>query len=270
MSRYYIIICIYFLVAGIIQIIFGNMDLAFMAFPVNAAVAAFIAVLLFILNREYGKSKVISFLASLKTTAVAIPVFAACCLVIALFPKFNFTTSYIFNASLLLISVNLFLSIIRYKGRFGFRFMMNHVGIIMIITALSLGSADLKKLKVIIYEGQTVDMAYDGNGTPCKLDYEISLARFEASFYEDGTPSSYSARISAGGREKILEVNSPWAKSWKEDIYISGYEPYPDGLCCFLEIVIQPWKYMILAGFIIFAIGSVMMIFGGKYGRQRT
>lgn len=254
----------YFVAAGLLQLIFGNFDAAFFAFPVNVSVAVFAVAALWVMNREHGRGKLVSFLASLKVTAFSLVMFALCCLVIAFRPDADFTSSYVFNASLLLVEVNLFLAVLRFRGRFRFRFLMNHIGILLMMAGLSLGSADLTKWKVRLAEGESSAIAYDASGLPHELGYEIALKDFTADFNENGVPLSFSAAVTIGDTDRILKVNSPWNRSWKEDVYLSGYDVVEENPAAILEIVRQPWKYVVLTGCILMLLGSVLLIFGGK------
>lgn len=254
----------YFVAAGLLQLLFGNFDPAFFAFPVNVVVAVFAVVALWVLNREYGHGKFITFLASLKVTAFSLVTFALCCLVIAFRPEAGFTSSYVFNASLLLVEVNLFLAVLRYRGRCRFRFLVNHIGIFLMMAGLSLGSTDMAKWKVRLAEGESSDTGYDAAGLPHDLGYELALGDFAAEFHENGVPSSFTASVSIGDTARILKVNSPWNRSWKEDIYLSGYDLSEESVSAVLEIVRQPWKYVVLMGCIMMLFGTVLLIFGGK------
>lgn len=254
----------YFAIASVLDLLHAGLPSAFFAFPVNIALAVLTAAGLYVLNREFHGSRAVVMLSSVRTTAVSLCVFAVCCLVVAFQPDAAFTGSCIFNASLLLVAVNLYLAVLRYRGRRRFRFLMNHIGILLFICGLSLGSADMRKLKVRLEQGESTEIAYDNDGVPASLGYEMRLDRFTAGFHASGVPSSFSADISVDGVGHRLEVNSPWHRSWKEDVYLSGYDMSDDSLSAVIEIVVQPWKYIVLLGCVMMMLGSVLLIFGGK------
>ena len=255
----------YFAIAAAFDLLHAGLPAAFFAFPVNAALAALLAGGLYVLNREFHGSRAVVMLSSVRTTAVLLCVFAVCCLVVAFQPDAAFTGSCIFNASLLLVAVNLYLAVLRYRGRRRFRFLMNHIGILLFICGLSLGSADMRKLKVRLEQGESTEIAYDNDGVPASLGYEMRLDRFTAGFHASGVPSSFCADISVDGVRHRLEVNSPWRRSWKEDVYLSGYDMSDDdSLSAVIEIVVQPWKYIVLLGCLMMMLGSVLLIFGGR------
>lgn len=241
------------------------------AFPVNAAILAAILGLSYVLNREKGGSAFVRTAASGRTSVVLMAVFALCCLVIAFFPKTEFMRSWIFNIVLVCISINLFLAVLRYRGSHKIRFYLNHIGLLVVFASLSFGSADMIRLRTAVEIGETVETAYDRDGRPHSIGYPVTLDSFDAGIGEGDARESFSAAVTADGVRRILRVNRPYVKSWKENIYLYGYDRQAgkDSSYCILEFVIQPWKYLTFAGLIMVMAGSVLLLSGGRKKSQK-
>ncbi len=252
--------------ASLLQALSGNPDIRSFAFPVNVAVLIVLMGGLFVWNREWGGSRVLAALASGYAAVAAIAMAAVCCLVIAFAPGLEFQRSWIFNAVLLLLGTNMYLAILRYRGTYRIRFYLNHAGLLLMLVALSLGAADMRRMRAAVNIGETVDRAYDGSGRAYSLGYSLTLDSFEVDFYHGNVPEEFRAVVSSGERSRLLKVNHPWRKSWKEDIYLTGYDTAAGAASeyCILEFIVQPWKYAALSGLLMFLAGAVLLLWGGR------
>ena len=167
---------------------------------------------------------------------------------------------------LLLTLAVLFLAMLRYRGAMRLRFLLNHAGLFIFIAALAFGAPDMQRLRAAVDTGGSTDVAYDDRGHPHSLGYTLAVESFEADFYDNGQPSGFRAVVTADGKSRTLRVNHPWRKSWRQDIYLAGYDTAAgsDLQYCILEFVVQPWKYAALAGLLLFLAGAVAMIRGGR------
>lgn len=253
-------------VAVVLQALFGNPDTGMFAFPVNAAVLLVLVGGLFVLNREAGGSRFVAALASGRAAVTVIVLTALCCLPVALWPAIEFQRSWIFDAVMLLTLAVLLLATLRYRGTMRLRFRLNHAGLFIFAAALFFGSADMQRLRAAVDLGESTDVAYDEQGSPHSLGYTVTLESFEADFYDNNQPEEFRAVVSVDGRSRMLRVNHPWRKSWRQDIYLAGYDiaAGSESRYCVLEIVVQPWKYAALAGLLMLLAGSVAMIWGGR------
>lgn len=261
----YILVPVLLLAAGL-QIALGNPDIRTFAFPVNVAILCVLAGGLFVLNRERGNSRWVAALASGRAGAVLAGAAALCSLPIAFAPERMWQQSWVFLAVLLLLMANLFLAVLRYRGRFRVRFYLNHVGLLVLIASLAFGAADMERMRAAVNIGESIDTAYTADGMPRALGYTLRVDTFEATFYENNVPAEFRAEVSSEGVSRTLRVNHPWHKSWKEDIYLTGYDTAAGNASeyCILEFVVQPWKYAATAALVAFLAGALLMIWGGK------
>lgn len=252
--------------SAVLQAIMGNPDLGIFSFPVNVALLLALGGVLYVLTKERMGERCLSALSSAHAAAIFVAMAGIGCLLIALFPEWNFQQSWIFSAVLLLLMSNLFLAIFRYKGRFKLRFYLNHVGLLLLIASLSLGAADMRRMRAVVNIGDTVDKAYMENGLPYSLGYEVKLESFDADFYENNVPSEFRAVLSCEGEQHTIRVNHPWRKTWCEDIYLTGYDTKAgaDSQYCILEFIVQPWKYVAVVAIVLFAVGAVLLLWGGR------
>lgn len=282
----YVYVTGYFVLAAIIQLFTGNFPLPFMAFPLNIV---FAVIWLFLLWRLYKEGKKISFtrfLLSPGTCILSILLFIAGCLVIGLFPQlseaeasartgilaslgcYNFMTSWVFIAVLFLLLSNLamitFHACYNRKNIRG-RFLLNHVGLWLALFAGFFGSSDTQVLRIPLYKGEPAREAYDMNGVSYHLDYEMELRSFSVEYYSNGRPSRFAADVRLGDEEAILEVNHPYSYRLGEDVYLTGYDMASgnNSNYCILQVVLQPWKYVTVAGILMMLAGAVLLFING-------
>lgn len=258
-------------IATVIQMITGNPDIRIFSFPVNISILLVLAGGLFVLNREMHDNDAVKALSSGKASVIAIALMALCCFPIALFPALEFQKSWIFNAVTLLLVSNLALAIMRYRGSHRIRFWLNHTGILIFMVSLTFGAADMKRMKAAADIGETIETAYTADGRVHPLGYSLKVESFDVEFYSNNVPSEFKAVVSSGNESRTIMVNHPWHKSWKEDIYLTGYDTEAGSASryCILEFVVQPWKLPATAGLLLFAAGAVMLLWGGKRKRTR-
>lgn len=256
------------LAAALLQLFLGNPDLQTFAFPVNGVILLALAGGLYVLYREKAKSPWVATLSSGRTSVVALLLTGVNALLMVFFPELNWQQSWIFDACLLLLLANLFLVMLRYRGANRTRFYLNHAGLFILVAALAFGAADMRTMRAAVNVGETIDKAYTRDGAARSLGYALRLDSFEVDFHEGQhqVPSDFRAAIVVDGESRILRVNEPWHFSWKEDIYLSGYDTRAgrESKYCILEFVIQPWKYIALTGLLLFVAGALMLVWSGK------
>lgn len=256
------------LVVAFIQVIFGNPDLSVFAFPVNAAIVLLLFGGLYVFNREYAANRFLVALASGRTAVSAIVLTGMAGLVMLFFPSLAFQKSWIFDAVLLLLVSNLFLALLRYRGRHRWRFYLNHAGLLILVVGLAFGAADMRVMRASVKVGESIDKAYTREGVARPLGYTLTLKHFEIEYYDAARqiPADFRAEVVADGESRTIRVNAPWHKSWKEDIYLAAYDTAAGGGSEYgvLEFVVQPWKNVALAGLLLFVAGSLLMVWGGK------
>lgn len=282
----YVYVTGYLILAAIIQLFTGNFPLAFMAFPLNLVFAVIWLFLLWKLYKESRKSSLSRFLLAPQTSILSILLFIVGSLVIGLFPQlsdaeagvrsgiltllgcYNFMTSWIFIAILFLLLSNLAMITIhafhtRQHARW--HFLLNHVGLWLALFAGFFGSSDTQVLRIPIYKGEPAREAFDMNGASYHLDYEMELRSFSVEYYPNGRPSRFAADVRLGDKEVVLEVNHPYSYRLGEDVYLTGYDMAKgnDSTYCILQIVVQPWKYVMVAGILLMLVGAVLLFING-------
>lgn len=276
----------YLLIASVIQLVTGNFPVSFLAFPLNIVFAMIWLFSLWALYKESKDKAFTRFLYSSQTSILAIGLFTGSCLVIGLFPQmsdveadklgtilaslgcYNFMTSWIFIAMLLLLLSNLAMitfHVCKYRKQMRWRFLLNHAGLWLALFAGFLGSSDTQTLRIPIYKGESSREAFDMNGASHYLDYEIELTSFSVEYYANGRPSRFMANVRLGDEAALLEVNHPFSYRWGEDVYLTGYDVAKgnDSDYCILQVVRQPWKYVTVAGILMMLVGAVLLFING-------
>lgn len=283
---HYVYIIGYFSLAAIIQIVTGNFPVSFLAFPLNIIFATIWFFLLWMLYKEYKDIAFTRFMQSSKASTFSLSLFISGCFIIGFFPQlsdteaeaqegilasigcYNFMTSWIFIAILLLLLSNLAMIIIhayQYRKQARWRFILNHVGLWLALFAGFFGSSDTQTVRVPLYKGEPTREAFDMNGTSYYLDYEMELDSFAVEYYSNGRPSRFSANVRLGKEKALLEVNHPYSYRLGEDVYLSGYDVMKgnESNYCILQVVRQPWKYVTVVGILMMLAGSVLLFVNG-------
>lgn len=177
-------------------------------------------------------------------------------------------TSWIFVAILFLVLSNLGMVIIHascHRKKAKKRFLLNHIGLWLALFAGFFGSSDVQTLRIPLHAGQPAREAYSMDGSIRYLDYELELHSFDVEYYPNGMPSRFAANVRIGDENKVLEVNHPFNYRFGEDIYLTGYDTRKmnNSQYCVLQIVYQPWKYIIVAGILMMLAGAVLLFING-------
>lgn len=286
MHKRLLFVTLYLLLAMLLQITTGNFPLLLFAFPLNVI---FAIIWIFILARLYMEGIQLPFtrfLSSSHTSVLCILLLIGGSLVIGLYPQlsdaeaasmpgigaalgcYNFMTSWIFVAVLFLLLSNLGMVIIHascHRKKAKKRFLLNHIGLWLALFAGFFGSSDVQTLRIPLHAGQPTREAYSMDGSVRYLNYELELHSFDVDYYPNGMPSRFAADVRIGDENKILEVNHPFNYRFGEDIYLTGYDTRKmnNSQYCVLQIVYQPWKYIIVAGILMMLAGAVLLFING-------
>jgi hypothetical protein len=83
---------------------------------------------------------------------------------------------------------------------------------------------------------------------------------YSTEYSSDGKPVHYEARVSVDGQvPATITVNNPLSIGIGRDIYLASISD--DG--CVFQIVIEPWRYLALAGIIMLLAGAFMLFIKG-------
>lgn len=275
-KRLGIFLCAWLVASIALQVMCGNGHTFFLSFPVNVAALAAITGGLYVAQKERPHSPFLHMLASTSMSICVLILFVAACLVLGLVPQtegsdsmlHDFTSSIIFQSVVLLLMAHLTLVTLRYRkhGRRRWRFLLNHIGLLTALSGLCLGAADTHCWRAVIPIGESTDRAYDSQGNAHPLGYTFKLSGFSMSCYENGTPADFAAESTVDGTPAHISVNHPWQATWKDDIYLVGYDTKAGARSsyCVMEFVRQPWKHVILAGIIMLAAGAALMFWNGQ------
>ena len=261
-----VLIVLLALSALIAQLTMGNIPMSLFSFPINVAFLLLLFGITQVLYREARHTKAVQTLMSTTTSVVLIALSFVGSLVIAFAPSLQFQQSWFFNLILMFLLANLQMVVLRYKGAFRKRFYLTHVGLYLFIIGLAFGAPDTHKSRAAVYEGQTIDRAYDFDGHIRPIGYSLTLNKFEITYYDNNVPRSFKAEVSSGTEHQTIKVNHPWTRSWKEDIYLvsHGVDQATNKPYCVLEFIVQPWKYIVHIGLLLTALGAFLLMLGKK------
>lgn len=265
----------YLLVFSALQLLFGNVDARLAAFPVGLALGVAFTALLFVLEKEYGRQAWLVSLRSPRTAGLLLGGVAAGCVVAGSVPQASgLTTSWPFVGLLVALLANLALGVFHRLHTFRLRrdaaFLAVHLGIWLALFGGMAGAGDKKEMRVLLVRGTEVDKAYDAGGHLVPLRYKLRLDAFEVERNPaDGSPAQYTAALRIDGEPCRLAVNSPFAVAPGEDVYLMDYDRKSgdaEVAYCVLQIVRQPWKYVVLSGIVLLLAGMPLTLTAKRKG----
>ena len=239
--------------------------MSFFSFPLNLILALLWIIAVAMSIRHARDSKAVRFMFSPAATLLAIGFFSIACLVIGLtgnrewIHSIPFITVYIFLMTILLFVV---LRGWRVNGVVRWRFILNHVGLLIVLSSAFFGAPDSETLRVQAFKDVPVQEAYRMDGKRVWMSHEIELKDFNVGYYENGTPSAYEAEVAVDGKNVLIKVNHPYSMGLSEDLYLSSYDPEA-GEYCILQLVREPWKYPALGGIIMMLSGALLLFIQG-------
>ncbi|MDD6787743.1 MAG: cytochrome c biogenesis protein CcsA, partial [Bacteroidales bacterium] len=140
-------------------------------------------------------------------------------------------------------------------------FLLNHIGIYLIIWAALFGSPDVSRSRMIVGYGHPQKMAYSSDGKVISLPFEVTLTDFHIDYYSDSiSPRQFTSDIIVDGKAMSVSVNNPCSAQ--------GYTLYQDSYdwealqYTVLQVVSDPWLPVVFLGMTLLALGSVLLLFG--------
>ena len=243
------------------QVLFDDFPADFFAFPVNVAVLLLVVVGLWILRREKKELVLCSLLSSPHTTFILLALLFLAC-VIQGFTYHSLTGSWWFVALLFALLCHLWWVLLRRNpsSPHKWRFVLNHLGLWLALTAGLFGSADKKVWRMPVNMLESSREAVDAQGHIVYSDYGIQLDSVKVGYYPDGTPKDYEVLLTINEiRKAALRVNNPYRLSWMDDLYLVSLEAANRKPQCVVQIVRQPWKYFQWAGIWMLLAGSILL-----------
>lgn len=276
----YIVLVIYLVISLALQLFLGDFPVYIMSFPLNLILPLLWFGLMFNLWKKHPKSLFVRYMLSPGATFWSIFLFIDACIVIGLTGESRYTVSWVFIAILLFLQTVLFFVILRgYRsqtptgarlGEIRWRFLLNHVGLLLALGAGFWGAPDSVTMRVRAFEGQPVTEAIIPGVGLSGIEHEILLEDFRLERYENGVPSLYEADLTVNGKKVNLRVNHPYTLSFGETLYLSGYDVKAgeDSDWCVMQIVREPWRYWAFAGVIMMLAGAFMLFIQGPKQRN--
>ena len=273
MKRSVLIVLTIFITGLLIQAFAGYFPAEDFAFPINAAVLFAALAGLWVLWREKPGGAVCRWLASGNASIALIAAFLICCLILGMkmqhadavsFPGFgNVRRTWWFILISIALMANLFMVILSRRKK-GIRFILNHIGVLVALIGCFFGAPDHTVSRAIV-SGEAVHEAVGENGEIVPLPAAMKLDGFNVELDQRGNVRNYRALIDVDGKKVELRVNHPYRISISEDVYLTSYDrDNPEPQYCIVEVVRQPWKYLIWAGIVMMMAGGILMFARGK------
>ncbi|MFO7923140.1 MAG: hypothetical protein R6U58_05565 [Bacteroidales bacterium] len=200
---------------SVIEIITPQPGISIPAFPFNMyAGMAFITTIVF-LHIFYRDVHMVRWLSTIPAATSAITLITLLTILMGVFTQNNpdnggpagavglthIKNSWVFLMAQLYVLTSLGLVILRRSvslKRKNIGFILNHAGLWIVIAAASLGTGDLRRLRMDLYEGETVWYAYDDNSNMHELPFALELINFDIDEYPPqlGIIDSHTGRLS--------------------------------------------------------------------------
>lgn len=230
-------------------------------FPVSLILAISFLLITIVVFCLQSKSRAIRSISSTKTARILL---AAGAVMLAVEGTFSIpiheSVPFVLYALMLLMSLALtILNGIRRKAKVGF--LLNHVGIFLIIGAALFGAPDVSRSKMMVVKGDKVNFSYDSEWKTNPLPFSVSLEDFCIDYYPDSiNPRQYTSKLLIDGDRHDVAVNEP--------LSYHGYTIYQEGfgekedIYTMLQVVRDPWMPVVYLGMTLLAVGSIMLLFG--------
>ena len=278
MAMPYVILIIFLAVALALQILTGNIPFSFLTFPLNLILALIWVLVMVSVWKTRKKSLFVGFMLSRGATVSAILLFLAFSLVVGISGERELVSSWVFAAVMLYLQTVLLFVILRgwraqtatgaRLGAVRWRFLLNHVGILLAVSSAFWGAPDTEVLRVRAIQDVPVRQAVSMDGIPESLPFEILLSEFKTETFSNGVPSMFEAKMLVNGENVVLKVNEPYNVSFGKDLYLVGFDSMYDSGSCILQVVYEPWRYGALAGVVMMLAGAFLLFVGGPRRRN--
>ena len=278
--------CLFFAglaIALLLQWWLGNVPTGLFAFPLGAALLVAMCVGLWVVERETDACSWVSSLRSVGMSLRLLTAIILWCVVGGCLPQGettgvpgvevdvwqrlgfrDFPSSWPFVCLLVALLAHLSLVIFHRLRVSSVRqqvpFLLLHGGLWLAVAAGTVGSCDLRESRMAVLRSRPGRMAYLSSGRPMPLSYTLQMQDFRIERSEtDGTPVQYAATLLLDGRPIHLSVNHPYAVTWCEDLYLMSFDTAATAAnpaYCVVQIVRQPWKWMLYAGLLLLLAGA--------------
>lgn len=146
-------------------------------------------------------------------------------------------------------------------------FLLNHLGVVIAIVSATLSNADIRKLQLTAFTGETEWRAIDDAGMVHEPGLAIELHQFTMEEYPDHSPKRFASDITVHTEDGksvrgTVEVNKPMkVKGWK--IYQYGYDSYrgAESPYSVFQLVRDPWIFWVYLGIFMMIAGALCLMF---------
>lgn len=265
-----------------LQSVFGNVDVRLFSFPVSLVMGTAAIVVPLVVERTIGNKAFVKAFRSPRMACQLLAVIALWSVVGGSLPQgaeatdgvmlflcrlgfLDFTTSMPFVVLLVTLLLHLALVISHRLRSFKLRrdatFLLIHFGLWLALFSGVFGAADTMELRCAVVKDSATRTAYDSNGRVTMLPYSLQLRDFRIETNPaDGSPVQYYATVLLDSVPIGLAVNSPYAISLCEDLYLMSFDTMGSSATdyyCILQIARQPSKYPMLAGLVLLLVGGI-------------
>lgn len=274
-----------FLNGFFIEIIAKPYSLKMPAWPINFVLLALFASILVILSKMFGSKKWFSWLGGMHLAITSLVQLGVLVILAGTIPQqghgwlARMFSSWPFLFSILLCLLNLSIAILKrssYPKTFrNIIFLINHIGILIILLGMLFGSGDSQQLRLIASQNTAVHEAFVPgmermpNEAGMPMPFAIKLLKFTMEEYEPNKPKSFIAKIeiiepNKEKRVSILQVNQP-EKILGWDVYLGSYDESKgkDSEWVVLELVKDPWLPVTYTGAYLLLAGMVLLFWQG-------
>lgn len=153
-------------------------------------------------------------------------------------------------------------------------FLLNHVGLFLVLVCASLGSPDIQRLRMVATIGQPESRAFNEEQLVKSIPMTIELKRFILETYDDGSPRRFASEIEVLVDKKkrvmaTVDVNHPAKiQGWK--IYQYGYDTSKgaDSQISILELIHDPWLPYVYTGIYMMLAGAILLFLQRSYSSR--
>jgi len=256
------------IVGVVLQILSGPFPMELIKFPVNFILSLVLLILAVKGGKAFhGSAK------SLKFSVFLILLLTVQVLIMGFMPDNRIKDSWPFVITYFFILADLSIVIserLKKKRRNNLGFLLIHAGLLILLIAAGLGSADKIQLFLKVNEGESVRNGYDRlTGKTYQLPFEIALEDFSIDYYPDRSIKSYNSLVTlknSNGEVKQwnIRVNYPLRyRSWWIYQYSYDLDKEGDSKHAVLQLVRDPWLILAWVGMFMLFAGAVNMFWKG-------
>lgn len=250
----------------LLHLVIGPMDWDALSFPRNAILLTAFITILAIASIWRDSSRVLRWLASLEAAVPSLLSVGAVTAIYGLTGNRSTLSNWSFILLYLFLTVSLGLTCIK---RLSFKpknipFLLNHIGLFIVLVSATLGSADREELRMIVGSEHPEWRAVDDKGFGYTPGFSLRL--------DDFSEETFTSEISVFEEDRAVgtisvSVNHPVELGgWT--IYQSGYDDYGEGTVTILELVRDPWLPAVYCGIFLLLAGAVSLFLTRKPARR--